>query len=136
VLDDGLSRQRQQTRADASTLVSVSDVKIVEQRSPTRMLVEDGVSEPDEPGFVLGDDRPTPRIGTSQAVGPHGQPVRSDVTVEKCVRVGASVVPAPTVGMEGSDPLSIGEPGEAKLHRVHGLRSTVSEVLGAVDRIS
>jgi len=95
--------------------MSVGDVKVVEQRSPIRVVVEDGVREPHQRADVLGDDRATPRIRGSQPVGPHSQPVGGDVTVEESIRVGAPVVAAPTVGMKGSDALSVGESGDAKL---------------------
>ena len=111
--DDGLGRQSQQTRADAPTLVPVGNMQVVEQRPPSRVVVEHGIGEAEQVA-VLGEDRATARVGLAQPVGPNRQPVGDDVTIEKTVGVGAAVVTSPAVSVKICDGLSIGGASEAE----------------------
>jgi hypothetical protein len=60
--EDCLGDQRQQPRADASALVPIGNVEVVEERPEGRVVVEEGVGESDETA-VLGNDRAAAWIG-------------------------------------------------------------------------
>ena len=80
---------------------------VVEQRAPHGILLEDDVGEAGEMTVELCEDRAARPIRLRQALAPHGEAVGEDVAVEECVRVGAAVVAAPTVGVQCGDGLGV-----------------------------
>src|SRR3954451_13969276 len=70
------------------------------------------MGEADETRVVLGDDGVAP-VTCRTSLGPDPLPVLQDIAVEKRIRIGTPVVPAPAVGMKrGNRPaiLSAGRP--------------------------
>jgi hypothetical protein len=96
---DGLGYPVEQARANASTLVGVGDMEVVEQSPPRWVLIEDGVREADQAALVLGKNRERSRISSFQSVGPHREPIDGDVTVEEGVGIDITIVTAPAIGM-------------------------------------
>ena len=91
-------------------LVRNVDVQVVEECTPRRVGAEDGVSEAGRPAVDLGEERPRP-VARGEPRGPHGQPVTDDIAVEERVRVGASIVTLPALGVQRGDCSRIGGAG-------------------------
>src|SRR5207244_3046653 len=90
--------------ADPAALQVVADVKVVQQRSPLLVLVEDRVGEADDGTVALGDDRAFVRpVWLVEPVRPYLEPVREYFVVEEGIRVCAAVVAPPAIGMQRSD---------------------------------
>src|SRR5437588_6098287 len=89
-------------------------VEVVEERTPGWVVLEDGVGEADQGVAVLDQDRATPGVWLLQPVAPDRPAVGDYVVVEEGVGVGAPVVPAPAVGMQGGDRPGIGWDGRSE----------------------
>jgi hypothetical protein len=79
------------------------DVQVVEERAPTRVVVEHDVHEADQRLAIADDDGVPPGIGRAKSRRPHREPVGIDVAVEELIGVGAAIVPPPAVGVKGRD---------------------------------
>jgi hypothetical protein len=103
--DDGLGGERKETGPDAAAHVPSANMQVVEQGSPRSVVVEDRVSEADQRlvGRLLDEDRARSRVGLSQPLAPHLESIVGDVAVEERVRVGAPIMTAPAIRMEGGD---------------------------------
>jgi hypothetical protein len=98
--------------------VPVGDVQVVDQRAPTRVVVEERVGESDQ-ALVLGEDRAPARVGLVQPLGPDGDAIGDDVAVEEVVGLCAPVVTAPAVRVEMGHGRGVGWAREPERQR-HG----------------
>jgi hypothetical protein len=81
----------------------VDDVQVVEQGTPDRILIQSYMSETDESPGVLGDERAAAVVGAAESLGPDGQAVCGDITIQVAIGIRAAVVTPPTVGMQLGD---------------------------------
>ena len=109
-LDHRLSRRCDQPSADTTPLSIVHDVKVFEERTPLRIVVEDDVSEADDGTVVIGDQRDGPGPFT-EPVRPGGQSLSAEIPIEVGIGIRAAVVPAPTVGVQRGHSRSITRTG-------------------------
>jgi hypothetical protein len=78
----------------------VDDVQVVEQGTPNRILIQSDMSETDESPGVLGNERAAAVVGARESLGPDGQAVCGDITIQVAIGIRAAVVTPPTVGMQ------------------------------------
>jgi hypothetical protein len=90
------------------------DVKIVDERTPGSVLVQDRVREANQLAGALGEDRAGRSTRLAQALGPHRQAVLDDLAVEEGVGVRTSIVMAPAVGMKRGNRVRVGRTGRSK----------------------
>src|SRR5919108_1010018 len=91
------------------------NVQVVEQGSPSWIVVEGGVRKSDQAGTGFREDRLMSGIGLTQLVSPHCHAVGDDVTIKERVGIRATVVSAPAVGVKRGDGLSIRGIGKTEL---------------------
>jgi hypothetical protein len=113
--DNGGGRQRQELRADATALVVASDVQIVKQRSPLRIVLEHGVGERDQLAAILREEGMAARIGRGQPMTPRLHTIGNNVAVEKLIRVRPAIVATPAVGVKPSHRLGVRRSCQAEL---------------------
>ena len=102
-----LRSMRQQECAYSGSLQVARDVKILEERPPLRVFVHDGVGEPEDFISATGDHGEVARCGLGQSTSPHHLAIGEDIPVEVGVRVGAPIVTAPALGVEGGNGFAI-----------------------------
>src|SRR5581483_5848452 len=102
-LSDGRSCGRHQESADATTLLVVTDVEVVDQRSPLRVVVADRVHESEQLVAMFGDERDIRTRRSGEPRRPNLVPVRLNVTVEVSLGKRAAIVATPAVRMELAD---------------------------------
>ncbi len=84
-----------------------ADVKIVDQRAPGGVSIEDDVDESDEDVFILGHDRGRGSGLRGEALSPDLEALRHHVAVEEGIRKRAPIVQTPTFGVEPSNGLGV-----------------------------
>jgi hypothetical protein len=104
---------RQQQGTEPPALQGVGHVEIVEEGTPRRIVVEVGVDKADDVAAKVSDDCPMVGIRSRQAGAPHIPSIIEYFTVQEGVRIGAAIISAPTVGVEGGDLLGVAEGGTA-----------------------
>lgn len=122
MFDDGSGGVHQQCGAGARPLAVASDVQVVDEAAPPRVVIEHDVDEADQPVVVLGHHGPAVGRG-GQTRGPDGTTVSEDVTFEEGIGIGAAVVPAPAfevrvdqgTGRAGGRPDRAGRSGVTRL---------------------
>jgi hypothetical protein len=82
-------------------------MKILEKRPPWRVLVHDGVGEPEDFISATSDDGEVISGGLCQSTSPHLLAIGDDIPVEIGVQVSAPVVTPPAVGVESGDGVGI-----------------------------
>ena len=100
---DCFCRSRHELRPDASTLLFVRDVEVVQEGPPYRIVVEDGVDEPRDHAFIFHGDGAMEPVGPCEALSPGRPPFLEDVPIEELVGVGTTIVPPPAIGVESGD---------------------------------
>jgi hypothetical protein len=86
-------------RSDASTLLFLRDVEVVQQGPPYRIVVDDGVDEPGDHAFTFRNDGVMEPVGACQALSPGLAPLLEDVPIQELVGVGTAIVPSPAIGV-------------------------------------
>lgn len=99
VRGDSLRSGGHQRPADAAAPAVMAYVQVVDQAAPHLVGVEHHMDEARDAPLVVGDHRPG-AVGVGEPAGPHGPPVRLDITVQKRVGVRAPVIAAPAVGVQ------------------------------------
>jgi hypothetical protein len=82
-------------------------MKIVEQCSPLRIVIKQGVREPNDLTLYLRAHGELIQAWRCQTNRPSLPPLGEDVTIEIRVKVSASIVTPPTVSVEGRDGISM-----------------------------
>ena len=99
------SRLTHQSSCDPSSLDIVAHMEVVEQRSPLRVVIDDGVNESHQFAALLRNDRDgahlASRVGESPA--PCFGAFRRDVLVEVAIRQQTTEGATPAVGVKRSD---------------------------------
>src|SRR5258708_14449731 len=94
-LTEPAGRLRHQSPAHAAALQIVCDMEILEQRTPSRVVVENQMSEPDQRAVLLRDHRVAlGRVG--EPITPHAPPIGEDITVELAAYIRPPIPLAPT----------------------------------------
>lgn len=94
------SRFRQQARADAGSLQIAPYVQIVDESSPSQVVVEDRMSESDDFTATIGDHRGLVSGRRSQTTRPDLEAISDDITVEVGVQVDTAIVASPTISVK------------------------------------
>jgi hypothetical protein len=91
-------------------------MEVVQQSSPHRIVIENGVDEPDDHATMFGYDCVMNRFGLCYALGPDSPPILEDISVKKLVGVRAAIVPPPAVRMKPCDRRDVSLGRRAVLH--------------------
>jgi hypothetical protein len=93
----------EQSGTDSPAFEVVPDMKVVEEGTPCRVSVEDGVSEACNGAVEISDYGESVQRGPREPAGPLGHPVRDDIAVEIRIQVCAPVVAPPAISVQISD---------------------------------
>lgn len=113
---DRRCRSRHELRAHAAARHLVRYMEIVQQSPPHRIVIENGVGEPDDHASMFGYDRVMKRFGLCEALGPYRPPILEYISVKKLVGVRAAIVPPPAVRMKRCDRRDVSLGRRAVLH--------------------
>lgn len=115
---NGRGASRQQSDSESVALAIVSDVEVVDERTPTRVVVRDDMDETDELSVELGQDRVSTAIAR-QTVSPGCRSIGIERRTEELLWICEPVVTAPAVGVEPSDVVRVvGSSGSETQHLV------------------
>ena len=116
-LQSGLGKQ---SGADPVSLYATSDVQVVQQGSPLRIVVENRVGKPDDVTFYESAHGELIHARGCEATGPNSLSFRQNVAIEIRVEVRASVVVSPALSVQGSNGIGIMLGCLSVLHRQSG----------------
>ena len=91
-------------------------MKVLEESTPSGVIVQNGVSETEDLIGSLGNHREVTVLGWRQSPSPHLLAIGEDVSIEVSVQVGTSIVTSPTVGVKIGDGVCVVLGGIAILH--------------------
>jgi hypothetical protein len=115
VIDHRAGAGRQEEATDPPSLHAVGNVEIVKKSTPRWVIVEVRVDKADDFTTAVSDDRPIVGLGPSQARSPKIPSIVEHFNVQKCVGIGAAIVSAPAVRVEGGNLLGVADGGAADL---------------------
>jgi len=97
----------QEISADPESLELMTDVEIVQERSPGRVGVANGVRESHDDVITNSHEREVVRLLLTEPLRPYCAALSDHISIKESIRERASIVAPPAIGMHSGDRLNV-----------------------------